>query len=68
MSDNKRAWWDNSNAQRLGYAPQDRSEDYAAEVLAEHPADTGDALADARQGGDFVTAESIIHPAKMDEH
>ena len=68
MSDNKRAWWDNSNALRLGYAPQDRSEDYAAEVLAEHSADTGDAVADAHQGGDFVTAESIIHPAKMDEH
>ena len=68
MSDNKRAWWNNANAQRLGYAPQDRSEEYAAEVLAEHSADTGDALADALQGGDFVTAESIIHPAKMDDH
>ena len=30
MSDNARAWWDNSNAHRLGYRPQDRSEDYAA--------------------------------------
>ena len=31
MSDNKRAWWDNSNAYRLGYRPMDRSEDYADE-------------------------------------
>ena len=66
MSDNKRAWWDNSNAQRLGYRPQDRSEDYAADVLAEHSANTGNPLADARQGGDFVTAETIPNPAKVD--
>jgi uronate dehydrogenase len=64
MSDNKRAWWDNSNATRLGYAPQDRSEDFAATVFANHSADTGDARADAAQGGAFVTAESIPNPAK----
>ncbi len=58
MSDNARAWWDNSAARRLGYAPQDRSEDYAAEVLAAHPQDTGDARADAHQGGHFVSVEA----------
>jgi uronate dehydrogenase len=63
MSDNKRAWWDNTNALRLGYVPQDRSEDFAAEILATHSADTGDALADSLQGGAFVTAESIPNPA-----
>lgn len=64
MSDNKRAWWDNSNALRLGYRPQDRSEDYAAEVLAQHAAATGNVLADAMQGGAFVSAEAGGDPAK----
>ena len=64
MSDNKRAWWDNSNALRLGYAPRDRSEDYAAKVLSEHSADTGDPLADARQGGTFVSTEAGGDPTK----
>jgi uronate dehydrogenase len=67
MSDNKRTWWDNSNAARLGYAPQDRSEDFAETIFANHSADTGDALADAAQGGAFVTAESIPNPTKRDE-
>ncbi len=57
MSDNARAWWDNSNALRLGYAPQDRSEDFAEQVLRERSADTGDPLADAHQGGNFVSIE-----------
>lgn len=64
MSDNARAWWDNSNAKRLGYAPRDRSEDYAAKVLSQHSADTGDPLADARQGGAFVSTESGGDPTK----
>lgn len=63
MSDNQRAWWDNSNATRLGYVPLDRSEDFADKVFAVHSADTGDALADALQGGAFVSAESIPNPA-----
>ncbi len=58
MSDNARAWWDNSNATRLGYAPQDRGEDFADAVLASHAADTGDPLADSLQGGSFVSAEA----------
>lgn len=66
MSDNQRAWWDNANATRLGYAPQDRSEDFAETIFANHSVDTGDALADAAQGGAFVTAETIPNPAKRD--
>ena len=57
MSDNERAWWDNSNARRPGYTPRDRSEDYAAKVLSEHSADTGDPLGDALQDGAFVSTE-----------
>lgn len=66
MSDNARAWWDNANAYRLGYAPQDRGEDYADEVLAAHPAETGDALIDRSQGGTFVRAELGGDPSKQD--
>ncbi len=66
MSDNERAWWDNSNAKRLGYAPRDRGEDYAAEVFSQHSADTGDPLADAMQGGGFVSAEVGGDPTKPD--
>ncbi len=34
VSNNRRSWYDNSNAYRLGYKPQDDSEPYAAAVLA----------------------------------
>ena len=56
MSDNERAWWDNAAAARLGYAPRDRSEDYAQAVLARCEA-PGDSLPDRMQGGDFVVLE-----------
>lgn len=59
MSDNKRAWWDNSNALRLGYRPQDRSEDYAAEILASGRSLTGDPRVDLNQGGSFCVEESM---------
>jgi uronate dehydrogenase len=62
MSDNKRAWWDNSNATRLGYKPQDKSEDYAAEILAKHQ--PSDPRAEMYQGGGFVLAETGGDPNK----
>jgi len=61
MSDNKRTWWDNSNALRLGYRPQHRSEDFADAVIArEPPRDLNDPV-EIYQGGAFVTAESVVH-------
>ena len=66
MSDNKRAWWDNANAYRLGYKPEDRSEDYAEEVLAAAPADPGDPVAERHQGGPFCSAETGGDPTKTD--
>jgi uronate dehydrogenase len=61
MSDNKRTWWDNSNAIRLGYRPKHRSEDFAEAVIArERKRDPNDP-AEIYQGGAFVTAESVIH-------
>jgi uronate dehydrogenase len=58
-SDNARGWWDNSNAVRLGYRPVDRSEDYAAEILARESGKTGDERIDRNQGGVFCVAESL---------
>jgi uronate dehydrogenase len=59
MSDNKRTWWDNSNALRLGYRPKHRSEDFADAVMAREPARNSSDPAEIYQGGIFVTAESV---------
>ena len=56
ISGNTRAWFDNSNARRLGYRPHDDSEAWAAEVLANEKPAT-DAMAELYQGGAFVSAE-----------
>lgn len=57
VSDNARSWWDNSNAERLGYAPLDRSEDYAEKVLAAAPPPSPEDIAEQVQGGDFAVTE-----------
>jgi uronate dehydrogenase len=64
MSGNARAWWDNANAYSLGYQPRDRSEDFAQEVLASGPAESGDPVADRHQGGPFCSTESGGDPTK----
>ena len=63
ISGNKRAWYDNCNAYRLGYRPQDDSEVYAAKILAtEKP---GDLVAEQYQGGVFCVAEEVPNPAPL---
>ena len=62
VSGNKRSWYDNSNATRLGYRPVDDSEPQAAEVLAKEK--PGDALAERYQGGTFVNAEHGGDPSR----
>ena len=64
VSDNRRSWYDNANASRLGYRPQDRGEDYATEVLAKEPPVT-DERAEIFQGGTFVTAEAVEDPSGL---
>ncbi|GHH73736.1 NAD-dependent dehydratase [Streptomyces sulfonofaciens] len=58
-SANTRLWWDLSPARALGYEPQDDSERFAAELLAEHgeldPSEPGQAYI----GGGFVTNPPI---------
>ncbi len=64
VSKNKRSWYDNANAYRLGYKPQDDSEQWAAEILArEKPG--GDPVAEQHQGGVFCVAEDIPNPAPL---
>ncbi len=63
VSGNTRSWYDNSNAARLGYKPQDDAETQAAEVLArekpEHPG------AVPYQGGIFCAVEAVPNPAPL---
>ena len=54
VSDNRRSWWDNANARRLGYQPADNAETHAAKVEGKLSADP---LSILFQGGDFATAE-----------
>lgn len=64
VSGNQRSWYDNSNAQRLGYRPQDDSEPYAQDVLTkEKPAQ--DPKSEDYQGGTFVSAEIGGDPSRV---
>jgi len=63
VSGNKRSWYDNSNAERLRYKPQDDSESYAADVLAKEKA-PADLLSELYQGGTFVAAEIGGDPSR----
>jgi hypothetical protein len=56
ISDNARAWFDNANAYRLGYRPQDRSEVFAEEIL-KRDAPPGTSPADIYQGGGHCMSE-----------
>ena len=56
VSNNRRSWYDNSNAERFGYRPQDDSEPYAEAVLAAEPSGAHP-IAERYQGGTFCAAE-----------
>ena len=63
VSANQRSWYDNSNAARLGYRPQDDAEAFAGAVLAkEKPG--ADPRAETFQGGSFVLAEIGGDPSR----
>ena len=57
VSDNAASWWDNSNAQRFGYRPQGRAEDYRKEALAAQVKLEPDPIGARYQGGPFCSAE-----------
>jgi len=64
VSNNRRSWYDNSNAERLGYRPQDDSEPYAEEVLAAEAGQPADPIAEHYQGGTFCAAEYTAQPRR----
>src|SRR3984957_11162919 len=57
VSGNQRSWYDNSNAYRLGYRPQDDSEPQAAQVLSAEAGHPKDPIAEKYQGGTFPAEE-----------
>jgi len=63
VSNNQRTWYDNSNAERLGFRPQDGSEPFAAAVLAREKS-SNDPIAETYQGGTFCRAEVGGDPAR----
>ena len=56
-SKNSQGWYDNSNAERYGYSPEECSDDYAEAVLAKEPPAAPDDPAEIFQGGAFVAVE-----------
>ena len=57
MSDNVRAWWDNSRAAELDYKPEGRSEVFAEPALAAQALIPPDIVGDRFQGGPFCSEE-----------
>ena len=63
VSGNRRSWYANANAERLGYSPQDDSEAWAEEILkSEKPG--ADPRTEKFQGGTFVLAEDGGDPTR----
>jgi uronate dehydrogenase len=54
VSANTRSWWDNSNAERLGYAPQDNAEDWADRLQGKV---TEEPVNELFQGGPFCAPD-----------
>lgn len=56
-SDNAASWWDNSNAQRYGYKPIGKGDDYRDKAMAAQAKLAPDPVGDKFQGGTFCSAE-----------
>lgn len=63
VSRNRRSWWDNSNAYRLGYDPRDDAEAWASAV--EH-VEVSDPVEQAFQGGEFAARFFAADTAAID--
>jgi uronate dehydrogenase len=63
VSANRRSWYDNANAEGLGYRPQDDSEPWAEEVL-KNDKPGADPRTEKFQGGTFVIAEDGGDPTR----
>ena len=56
-SNNAAAWWDNSNAQRYGYQPKGKADDYREQAMAAQAKLGPDPVGDKFQGGAFCSVE-----------
>jgi len=65
VSNNSRSWWDNATARRLGYAPQDSSDQWIAEIDASTTPEPGNAVALGVQGGPFASTGYQGDPARV---
>ncbi|MEM8811592.1 MAG: NAD(P)-dependent oxidoreductase [Pseudomonadota bacterium] len=65
MSDNERRFWNNENAYRLGYKPEDRSQDHAERIMALAVPENADPVALQFQGGVFTSAGFDSDPDKV---
>ncbi|MGI9422155.1 MAG: NAD-dependent epimerase/dehydratase family protein, partial [Hyphomicrobiaceae bacterium] len=65
ISDNARAWFDNSNALEMGYRPTGKSEEFADNVLAAQASVPPDPPGDYYQGGTYCSDEYTANLAAM---
>ena len=65
-SRNVRSWWDNSNAYRLGYDPQDEAEAFADIAHEASTANPDDPITAQFQGGTFCAAEFDGDTSRID--
>ena len=56
-SNNDRSWWDNTGGDRIGFKPQDNSEDYAAKILARESPEDEPETERLFHGGPFCAME-----------
>jgi uronate dehydrogenase len=61
-SNNIDAWWDNSNAQRYGYHPIGKADDYRERAMSAQAKLSPDPVCDKFQGGPFCSAEYDAKP------
>lgn len=59
VSDNSRSWWDNSNAERLGYRPVDSADRFIAALDGKR---SDEPVAEMTQGGTFSSLEFTGDP------
>jgi uronate dehydrogenase len=57
VSDNAAGWWDNGNAERFGYRPRGRAEEFRRQALAAQQKLAADPIAARYQGGPFCSDE-----------
>ena len=61
----ERAWWDNSNAERLGYRPADSAEDHRDEALAQTARNPEGKVSELFIGGMFCEMEFVGDPDRV---